>query len=155
MDSPIVYDKAKYHWESVNEEGLPDGQEFVHTGFYLGWLIENDLLDSEFVEEFLETEIKEFQKRKITGPKIYELCDGALVDDMLTDEGNEFSQYYFDFEKGSFVSDYMKVFNVSGGKDFYGVKDSWGNYDKIKVCFDSAYSDWKRKKNKRFWEFWK
>jgi hypothetical protein len=35
MNAPVVYDKAKYHAESVAEVGLAEGQEFVHTGMYL------------------------------------------------------------------------------------------------------------------------
>lgn len=105
MDSPIVYDKAKYHSESVETEGLLEGQEFVHTGFYLGLLIENDLLD-----DFLGGEVSEFKRRGIAGSEIYPRCDDALVDDMLDAEGNAFSQHFFDFEKGQFVDDYQKVY---------------------------------------------
>lgn len=32
----MSYDKAKYHFDSVIEEGLPLSQAYIHTGFYLG-----------------------------------------------------------------------------------------------------------------------
>ncbi len=155
MESPIVYDKAKYHSESVETEGLPEGQEFVHTGFYLGWLIENGLLDDEFVDDFLVEEVAAFKDRKLTGPEIYSRCDGALVDDMLNDDGNAFSQHYFDFQSGQFVDDYQRAFSVGGGNDFFGVEDTWENYDKIKAFFDRGFSKWNRSKNKKPWQFWK
>lgn len=155
MNPPIVYDKAKYHSESVETEGLPDGQEFVHTGFYLGWLIENGLLDAEFVDDFLVDEIAAFKERKLTGPEIYSRCDGALVDDMLSEEGNAFSQHYFDFQTGQFVGDYQRAFSVSGGNDFFGVEDTWENYVKIKEFIDRGFSKWKRSRGKKPWQFWK
>jgi hypothetical protein len=155
MNPPIVYDKAKYHSESIETAGLPEGQEFVHTGFYLGWLIQNDLLDDEFVDDCLLDEIAAFKARKITGPEIYSRCDGALVDDMLSDEGNAFSQHYFNFEKGQFVADYMHAFSVSGGNDFFGVEDTWENFDRISQYFDRGYTKWKRTKDKKPWQFWK
>lgn len=155
MDKPIVYDKAKYHSESVENEGLPDGQEFVHTGFYLGWLIENDLLDRGFVAEFFEQEVAEFKTRKLTGPEVYAGCDGALVNDMLNEEGNAFSQFYFDFQSGQFVADYQRAFSVSGGNDFFGVPDTWDNYAKIQEFVDRAYAKWKRSRDKKPWQFWK
>jgi hypothetical protein len=43
MSSPIVYDKAKYHHETVTEWGLDSVQTEVHTAFFLGWLLDNDL----------------------------------------------------------------------------------------------------------------
>ena len=151
MKSPIVYDKAKYHSDSVEAEGLPEGQEFVHTGFYLGWLIDNDLLDDEFVGDFLVDEVAAFKDRKMTGPEIYSRCDGALVDDMLSDDGNAFSQSYFDFEKGQFVGDYQRAFAVGGGNDFFGVEDTWENYGKIKEFFDRGYNRWQGAKDKKPW----
>ena len=106
MESPIVYDKAKYHIDSIDEHNLPEIHAYIHTGLYLGWLIENNMLDNEFVEDFGD-DIPKFKKREITAPQLFSLWDGALVDDMLTNEGNQFSQHYFDFEHGKYLDDYM------------------------------------------------
>lgn len=35
MDKPIVYDKAKYHFESVEQAGLDLEQAYVHTPCFL------------------------------------------------------------------------------------------------------------------------
>lgn len=61
----MSYDKAKYHFDSVIEEGLPLSQAYIHTGFYLGWLIDNNLLDEEFKEDFAES-LALFTRREIT-----------------------------------------------------------------------------------------
>jgi len=53
IKEPIVYDKAKYYDEYVMEEfGLPQEQASVHTDFYLGWIIGNDLYSVIFQREF-------------------------------------------------------------------------------------------------------
>ena len=154
MNRPIVYDKAKYHSGSIAQAGLPEGQEFVHTGMYLGWLIDHDLLDSDFARES-EGDIAEFKARKLTAPRLFERWDGVLIDDMLSKQGNAFSQFYFDFEKGSFVRDYQTAFGVSGGNDFFGVPDTWENFAKIATFIDRAWERWNRGQRKRPWEFWK
>jgi hypothetical protein len=51
MNNTIVYDKAKYHDETVMEYGLSIEQASVHTAFFLGWLIENNLYSHEFYIE--------------------------------------------------------------------------------------------------------
>ena len=101
MSSPVVYDKAKYHLESVEQYGLDEEQAYVHTAFFLGWLIEHDMMSEEFLEESA-AQISDFKARKITPIQIYEWWDGCLIDDMLSDEGNAFAQSYFDFDKGKY-----------------------------------------------------
>jgi hypothetical protein len=39
----IIYDKAKYHYEGDFPQELPMEQAFVHTGMFLGWVIDNNL----------------------------------------------------------------------------------------------------------------
>src|SRR5690349_20100576 len=131
MNAPVVYDKAKYHAESVAEAGLKDGQQFVHTGMFLGWLVDHDLLEPEFAAEWSE-DVRAFRERQITGPRLFARWDGALVNDMLSERGNAFAASYFDFKNGNFISDYQRAFGVSGGNDFFGVSDPWGNYEIIK-----------------------
>ena len=90
MSDPIVYDKAKYHYDGDFPTDLPYEQAFVHTGMFLGWLIDRGLVSGEFMEDTSEL-IEGFRARDVTGPEIYESWDGALVDDMLSAEGNAFA----------------------------------------------------------------
>jgi len=39
MPDEIVYDKAKYHLDGV----FPAEQSFIHTGMFLGWVLDRDL----------------------------------------------------------------------------------------------------------------
>jgi hypothetical protein len=64
---------------------------------------------------------------------------------MLNEEGNEFAQYYFDFERGSFLRDYEQLL-AKGLPSVYHVTDSWSNYERLKKKIDSRYRRWKNKK---------
>ncbi|MGZ5232475.1 MAG: DUF7832 domain-containing protein [Burkholderiales bacterium] len=147
MDNPVVYDKAKWHYDGDYPADLPQSQAFVHTGLFLGWLIDQTLISEEFLEDF-GAEMERFKRREITGPRLFELCDGALVDDMLNDEGNAFAEHYFDLQTGKFVKDYEEIF-CKRLPSMYHVEDSWANYDKLKQRVDERYAAWKQPPKKR------
>jgi hypothetical protein len=48
MPDEIVYDKAKYHLVGV----FPAEQSFIHTGMFLGWVLDRDLYSEWFGQEF-------------------------------------------------------------------------------------------------------
>jgi hypothetical protein len=139
----VVYDKAKWHYEGDFPEGLDDKQGFVHTGMYLGWIIENHLYSKEF-KEAAANEIIKFKQKKMTGTEIYMNWDGVFVSDMLNEEGNAFTKAYFDFKDGVYLDDYEEVFPHV--KSLYEVKDTWGNYETLKPKLNERFNSWKHKK---------
>lgn len=142
MSDIIVYDKAKYHYQGEFPNDISSDQAFVHTGMFLGWIIDNNLFSDEF-EEDIQIEIDNFKQRSISGTQIYMLCDGVLADDMLNDEGNKFAKFYFDFETGQYLKDYEETFqNIA---TLYHVNDNWENYLKIKEVIDRRYKEYKNK----------
>ncbi|MDM5319251.1 hypothetical protein RGT17_02390 [Bacillus altitudinis] len=44
----IVYDKAKYHYDGEFPKDLSIEQAFVHTGMFLGWIIDKKILMEKF-----------------------------------------------------------------------------------------------------------
>jgi hypothetical protein len=150
MKNTIVYDKAKYHYDGNFPKDLPIEQGFVHTGMFLGWILENDLYNQDFFQEIgLTDAVARFKKREITGTKVYEELDGSLTDEDLNEEGNKFAQFYFDFSKGEYQHDYARVF-VGDLPSIYDVQDTWENYDKISRVITERYEKWKGKK---WWKF--
>ncbi|WP_016761401.1 DUF7832 domain-containing protein [Leptospira weilii] len=154
--SSTVYDKAKWHYGGDYPEDLPDSQAFVHTGIYLGWLIENDLID-DAEPPFNEPEFKEafqqFKAREVTPVTIYEeLFDGCLSDDMLTDQGNKFTHFYY---SGEYLDDYETFLADENIPTLYHVPFTWDAYSKISRVIDKRYKKWISNKNPRWWEFWK
>lgn len=138
-----VYDKAKYHYDGDFPKGLQRKQAFVHTGMFIGWLIEHDMIAKEFLDE-----TQGFRERKLTGAQVYKAWDGCLTSDVLTDEGNAFAKYYYDGaggQGGPYFEDYG-VALVGDLPSLYHVKDTWENYDTIRKQIDQRYEDWKRQK---------
>ena len=139
---PIVYDKAKYHADSVQELDLPEEQAAVHTAFFLGWLMDNDLCSSEFVEDRYSN-VAAYKRREITALRVYAIWDYCLVDDMLSDEGNAFAQDYFDFSVGKYIDDYAELLIRKLPSEFH-VPYTWENQKKINHQISKRYSDWRR-----------
>ena len=152
---PVVYDKAKYHYDGDYPDNLPQEQAFVHTGLYLGWIIDRDLYSEEFRGESGDL-IARFKAREVTGPEIYESWDGCLIDDMLSDEGNAFSQEYFDFKSGKYLADYEELL-LGGLPTLYHVANTWPNYDRLRERLDQRYAEWRRRRdvNVKQWQFWR
>jgi hypothetical protein len=138
---PIVYDKAEYHFDSVRDAGLSLDQAYVHTAFYLGWLIDNGLTGEEFRSDWQE-EIAAFKAREISAVAVYQACDGCFVDDMLNDEGNGFTQAYFDFSRGPYMDDYRQMLGNDLATEF-GVPWSWSNYECIANRITQRFNAWR------------
>ncbi|MDJ0941445.1 MAG: hypothetical protein QNJ00_16910 [Woeseiaceae bacterium] len=139
---PVVYDKAKYHLDSVAEDGLPEEQAAVHTAFFLGWLMDNDLMSEEFVADSAE-QIAAYKRREMTALQLYARWDYCLVDDMLSNEGNRFAAHYFDFSTGSYLTDYLSIL-VQDLPSQFQVEYSWDNQEVISHRIDKRYQYWKK-----------
>jgi anaerobic magnesium-protoporphyrin IX monomethyl ester cyclase len=134
-----------------------NGREYLekHVGEYLiegeGEDIYRKLIENKLSlnKQSIETE----NLSKIGG--LFYKIDGVLADDMLNDEGNAFSKYYFDFDKGQYLKDYENLF-AAELPTLYHVSDSWRNYDRLKEIIDLRYSEWKKsKKKKKLWDLFK
>lgn len=138
----MSYDKVEWH---SHREGFPDNarpeQGGTHIGMFLTWIIENDLI-GELYKELSPESIDKVRNREITGRDfLIEECDGKFYDDVLNDEGNEFTVSYYDVENSTYFDDYVNVFDDYEG--IYDVENSWENYDKLKPVIDSQYQEWK------------
>lgn len=153
MDSPVVYDKGKYHDETVMEGNLPEERASVHTAFFLGWLIENNLFSDEFKSESDEL-IAQYKNRLKTAVQVYDWWDRCLIDDMLCDEGNAFASEYFDFEKGQYLSDYTELL-VKDLPSVFHVPYTWESQEVMNQRISDRYQKWKRNRSKKPWQFWK
>lgn len=138
-----VYDKAKWHFGGDFPEDLDDFQGYVHTGMFLGWLIDNNLVSDEFKNDHAG-EIEKFKQLKLTGSQIFErCCDGVLMVEDISELGNRFALPYFDFDTGQFLDDYEKTLSENLPSLYY-VADIWDNYLKLKQVLDKRFLDWKK-----------
>ena len=148
----IVYDKAKYHHGGQFPPDQTIEQAMVHTGMYLGWIIDTGLYSEELAED--QETIGAFKARKMSGPQVYQKYNGCFTEGMLNDEGNAFSQFYYDIECGRYLADYEDTL-CQGLPSLYHVKDTWENYYRIKAVIDTRFLGWKKRSGPKPWVFWK
>ena len=149
IDFNGVYDKAKWHIGGEFPKELNNFQGYVHTGFYLTWIIEKDFFNYDN-NEILIKEIKKLKNREITGAEFFEKnLDGVLLDEDLTEKGNKFTFEYY--EKGKFLDDYSEKL----GKKFptlYHIKDNWKNYDELKPILEKRFMNWEKLNKPKWWK---
>lgn len=139
----MKYDDASWHYGGDFPEDLPDEAGATHTGMYLAWALLTGLASSMHTEDFPDT-IPPLQRRQITPGRFFlEYCDGKFIDDDLNDLGNEYTQAYFDFDKGEYLADYEKILGAEL-PTLYHVEDSWRNYDRLRPHLDRRFASWKR-----------
>ncbi|MGE1114663.1 hypothetical protein ACQJ0K_23200 [Priestia megaterium] len=134
----VAYDKAEWHYEGDFPEGLYEDQGFVHTGMYLGWVIENRLYSKEF-KQVSSNEITKFNQGLLSGTELYMNWDGVLASDMLSKEGNDFTKDYY--ESGIYFEDYADLF--PGVSSVYEVNDTLDNYNIVKNKVNERFKQWK------------
>jgi hypothetical protein len=137
---PFVYDKAKYHDDTINELGLPEEHAANHTAFFLRWLIERSLMSNFFETEGADV-VKAFRNGQASIHDVYDWWDRCLIDEMLSDEGNAFAQSYFDFERGEYMKDYARVLQRDLPSEFH-VPFTEANYQAIRGVIDVRYAAW-------------
>jgi hypothetical protein len=143
MDEIHVYDKAKYHLDSVSNCGLPREHAYNHTTVFLRWLIENDLVGGVLVEDFSD-ELEKCRARHITVNRLYEIVDRCLASDMLSEQGNAFARDYFEFETGGYLADYSSTLQGDLPSELH-VPFTEENYQKMSLVVDRRYSEWMKK----------
>lgn len=145
-----IYDKAKWHYGGDFPDHLDEFQAYVHTGMYIAWLIENELFDDHDLSKTKE-EVQRVKERKKTGANFYnDALDGVLLDDDISEIGNEFSYFYYELKNGVYLNDYSEIFEENS-QTLYHVKDSWENYDKLKPVIDNRFKKWKKEQTKKWW----
>ncbi|MGO8673668.1 MAG: ankyrin repeat domain-containing protein [Capsulimonadaceae bacterium] len=133
-------DDAEWHYTSPEfPKGVRKYQAFVHTGFYLGWLIERNMISDEFREEDFERTVERFLNREITGPRVFEIHVGNLFNTDLTDEARAFTQEYY------LGGQYFTDLQAACGDTLYCIEDNWENYASVRDRVDSALAEWRKK----------
>jgi hypothetical protein len=159
--SRTSYDKAKYHHETVEEEGLPLSYAANHTVYFLRWIIERDFVSDYFRNEGKDA-LEGFRHGGWTIHEVYGWWDEVFLSDMLSDEGNAFATAYFDFDKGAHLKDYEETL-LGEHESTWHIPYTEENYQKFKKVIDRRYEEWKANPAafeppptpaKPWWKFW-
>lgn len=140
------YDDAEWHYGGDFPGDVPNSYGFTHIGFYLTWAAERGLI-SDFIREETGEVVETVLARRESPIHLLEVWDGKLVEDMLDDDGNAFSQEYYRMEPtpGVYIVDYVRAF---GENAVYQVAPTWENYDTIKPLIEKRFDEWRAKKDK-------
>ena len=145
-------DRMDWHYADNFPKNLPEENSGTHIGFYLTWIIQNDLI-GEMHSEDSPDEIQTIKSREMTGREfLIDFCDGKFWDDDLNEEGLDFTLYYYTGKSTSTFKNYMDDYCHVLGKNndsIYAVDNSWENYDKIKPVLDERFAEWKRVKENK------
>lgn len=137
-----AYDKAKYHYETIEEFGLPAEHACNPATFFLSWLIKNRLMSRRFERDGQSELALYLAGRMPINTLYYQRCDGCLMSDMLNDEGNAFAISYFDFQRGQYLQDYKTHLQKDLQSEFH-VEYTPENERLIHTVIDKRYGEWK------------
>jgi len=152
-----AYDKSKWHYDTISEFGLPLIFASHHIAYFMKWLIENNLMSEDF-NQFSASKLSEFKKGSISALDLYISEGECLVDDMISDRGNEFALFYY--EGRTYSEDYARTLQ-NGLDSEYRIPFTDENYSTLKVVIDRRFADWERRQSNVMWkiqtkinEFW-
>lgn len=143
----MKYDDASWHYGGNFPVDLPPEAGAIHTGMFLAWAILSGLVGALHQAESQEV-ITRLEQRRITpGEFFIQACDEKFTDEDLNEEGNAFTQEYYDSKAGLYLNDYEEVL---GGElaTLYHIADTWDNYDLIKPVLDRRFAEWRSKRVK-------
>jgi|JI10StandDraft_1071094.scaffolds.fasta_scaffold49939_5 hypothetical protein len=138
----MAIDNAEWHYSGDFPKNLPDENGGTHIGIYLTWILMNRLEGSEILEDNKKA-CEKVRARKMTGRDfLFEYLDGKLSEYDLNPEARAFTLKYYDPNDSEYCDDYLKALKISM-KQFYEVKDTWSNYDKVAKLMDKSFAMWK------------
>lgn len=137
----MKYDDANWHSGGDFPDDLPVEAGGTHTAMFVAWAMLAGLVGDLHVDESRDCLAPLRERRLSPGEFFFEVCDGKLTDEDLSEEGNAFAQAYFDFEVGQYLSDYNVL--VHGLPSQYHVPDTWQTFDRISPVLDQRLREWR------------
>ena len=137
-------DRYDWHLNENFPSNLPKENSATHIGFFVHWIIENNLINDEHKNDLTDG-LQNVLNRKITGRDfLFNFLDGKLWFSDLNNEGKLFSEYYY--LSNQYFDDYFKTLD-NNQNSIFEYENSFSNYEKVKKAIDKNYSHWKKLKN--------
>ncbi len=141
MQKNMKYDDASWHYGGEFPTDLPREAGATHSGMFVAWALLAGLGGKIHTEECPEDLELLHSRAETPGRHFLKICDGKFTDEDLCEEGNLFAAEYFDFEKGSYLTDYEET--LGDGRDLYYVEDTWENFDRLRHVLDARLVEWR------------
>ena len=139
----MKYDDASWHYGGDFPRNLPNKAGATHIGLFVAWCQLNDL-GSNLHNDDLSEELEKLNQRQVTpGTWFIAACDEKFTDEDLTEQGNQFADfYYYDEDTSNYIDDYLDILGENF-ESLYEVPDSWESYDKLAPIIDNRFEEWK------------
>jgi len=105
----VKYDGASWHKGGDFPAGQPEEYGGTHIALFLKWCFVQGWAGDMHVQGEPEAVAAVVDGSLSATDFFFEYCDGKLVDDMLSDDGNGFTSQCYG-EKGLYLEDYAKHF---------------------------------------------
>lgn len=135
-----ILDKTKYHSEGDFPVGISQSQAFLPGGMFVAWCCLNGLLSVQTARDF-DYECEALSLRNTSPCTLYRAFGGVFFESHLSDKGLSFAKFYFDFEDGAYLDDFIDVLAEDLPSVYHAV-DDWGNYDRLSAVINRRYHDW-------------
>lgn len=140
----MAFDKMDWHAVTF-PDSIPYENAGTHIGIYLAWLINNELLQEDWQEEF-EKAIARVKNRESTGRDILmEYFDETLGEDIMSDEALEFTGEYYDSAYIDDFADALSSGEIDSEFAVYLHEDTWENYDMVEPVITAKFEKWRSK----------
>lgn len=134
-------DDVRWHAGGEFPAGLAPDAAATHIGMFVAWLAEARDPDGECL--LLPSPAREALRSRVATPgrALLEYCGGTLSEAMLSARGTAFAHAGYDGETGSYLDDYVDVFD-DVGDTIYEVPDTWGSFQRIAPWIDARFRAW-------------
>lgn len=135
-----VYDKAKWHFETVEELGGDREDAFAPAAYFFAWMADHGLLAEERAKQ-LAGPVAEFRSRELDGVSLFKRVDGVLHSDDLSGDGDRFATAYFDYRSGSYLADLRSCLPPDVAHELT-LGWRWPVYDALAPLIRSRHDAW-------------
>lgn len=130
----MAIDKIEWHLNEKFPKNVPEENAGTHIGFYLEWIMKNDLGPNNEETHDLE-EYKKVKTGEVNGRDfLINNCDSKFWDVDLGEEGLKFTKYIYDL----YLSELENIFGESPFLVDYNEK----SYFKVASYLDEKYKSW-------------
>jgi hypothetical protein len=137
------YDDAGWHIGGDFPPDQPEENGFVHMAAYLAWIARRGWLNPAVANPVdLQPAL---DREPGAAVRLMESMDGKLVDELMTDEAAQFSDYYY---ADGYLADWAAEF---ADLPAYGVSDIPRTHERIQRRLDTRYDEWVRMDRPRQW----
>lgn len=137
-----MYDKAKWHFESVDElSGDPD-DAYAPGAYFFAWAAENDLLASTRCSGSFAAAVEQFRRREITGVQLYRMAGGVLDSHDLRSQAAQFADHYLARGTNEYLLD-LRRHLPPGVKHDLALGWRWEVYGNLATTISKRYEAWR------------